>query len=368
MIKKYELLEYILTSYVFCVIFSNVIPGLIQISYVLALFSIIFSLSQSKKISLFCFILFIILICVNLVYLIPSTVGDGEFREGILNSKFLVGLLFIIPLSDIYKRDEFSGFISHLGFVFKVKLLFLSFLILVLTISPSYSSFFNFSSAIKINQFSGYQQVYDKFLYLMPLFFFNWDVRARLDRYVTLVLVSISVLASFTLSYYLSLFLILSFIYRKHAVGFIVIGCVVGLYFLEDLTVIYNNVIAMKQHSFDVKYQQYAYFYNSLGDNVLGKALGAKLEFFGFQGYLIENFFIYIILIYGVIFGGLILLVLLLPFLRFKHLTNHKCSMFLLLHAIILLNSFSNPYIMSPISFLFIVMVFFVAFSRGAKV
>jgi len=366
MVNKYAVLAGSMFLYILFMLFNTLgfYPNLLSNFFLLLFIVLPFLYIREKGRRDVFYVLFLLPTAIFLFFVANFLYGylaGNDVFEAIGNIKFYLFLVLFYPFFVLLKEFELDKVLYVAS-----QLLFYKFLVLSIILVGLYLCFeivddFFSGSSIIINDFYNLHRLFDKTYVFFPFVFIYCSGKSLIIRYMVFSLVLILMFFSATVSLWAYYFVFVSiyFFSIKRFLFWSLVGVSVMLIQGKIIISILTGFYEYKLHSVSVKAEQYNWFIEHFSDMFWGYGFGYSFEISYLKGFLIENFYIYLISIYGIV-GTLLFLVfaVLIPIVMYRGQKMKYKKLLYLTHCSLLFNSISNPYMLSVPAFLPLVVIY----------
>lgn len=291
-------------------------------------------------------------ICASL-YSISIGTFRGTLNSFSLNDKaFLLVSLFFPVLYRVYSTDRLYSILRTVGWLVGIKTLVMALIVIDQNFGAGISILWLDNTDVMVLRYAHLVRVFDSGIIYLPMIFFVTLDGSRPVRWLFESAAWVVVLGSGSISVIGTFFLLYSYVgIRKTLIGSVAVVSVA----FSEIRPFLQEFLSTKDFSISIKADQFIWFMSiNLQSLILGLGQGHRFEIGSRSGLLIENVFIYILSIYGVGVGtALIFLLLAIPPLCWFLSSNlhgvhrKRVRLLVLSNGFVILNSLSNPYMLS---------------------
>jgi len=350
-----QLLFYLLAVYFFLTIFGNIFYLLKGVNgVVLLLMLIVFLLKTHTYGKEYQEILLIILFIFSFqsIYILKGQLNFLDSDSIILQSKYMVALLVFPVIYYLIENKYLSKIVNVLSKIFFIKFVVMTIMILDLNFINLYRgeiiTFLYENTNIKpYTPIENYTRVFDSFAPFFPLILFYMKDKRKIDKILIHLSLMIYLFYVGSIGIWLTYLIIITLLYFKYVVPIYITFLIILFYMYYDMVF---DFLKIKEVSISIKLAQIQYTLSSL--KLFGEGLGYEFIIDDRRGFLIENLFLYIMKIYGVL-GFLVYMIIFVLYPIYILIINKSNQYILfigLTYLSIVISSASNPYLMSGIS------------------
>lgn len=329
-----------------------------------------FVVNLPRKVLLISVILPLVIVLINIFYFIYGVFYDNFVFSALSNLKFFLFSFLLIPVYQLVKQFDVDVVIKTASLVLILKYIVLFFVLLGLYSSSAFLELIPANASLIVNDFLGLIRLFDKTYVFFPMAFVVSHEQSMRVQIAVFGLVALLIFFSATVSLWIY-FLVFSMVYYYSIKRAFLLFFLIILFFLlywEGVALLILQLIEYKSYSVGVKSLQYIWFFETFDDLYFGKGIGYEFDFYGFKGLLIENFYIYIYSIYGLFpFLFFVSFLVLVPVCLYSRNQYKYKKLLYLTHFSLLFNSLSNPYMLSVIAFLPVLIIYASYFDVSRK-
>ena len=348
------------------IVFSNLFPSdwvvvMRPFVFFVAILSI-FLLNNTKAV-IYLLLLYVFILTYTLYPLLTNSVN---IQHLVNNTKYTIYLVFIFGLVNMMRFISLDRLLYNMSKIFIVKLLFIGMISLNMNFGGGwFAGYILDGIEINVHRLFGAYRVFDVYLFLFPLIFLYTKDKENIIKIMTHALLLFNIVSSATFGIifpYIAIMLLKFNILGR--VLFLLSG-VIGFIYHDLLLDLYSYFLTEKSVSIEVKLDQFLFLIDNI--TLWGQGLGGVIDIQGRVGYMLENIYIYWVIVYGAI--GTIFMIMffvVFPFLicyRFKK--EFPVMILFYMHVAILLASASNPFLESVIGIMPMMIIVSYFFSKN---
>ena len=299
-INLVDLYYYLFLATFAIILFSNVIPSnWITVTrlfvFPTAVLSIV--LIDSKRTLIFV-LFFFTFICIYSLY--PLLTNDVELNSLIKNTRYPIYFILIFGLVNIMKIFPLREILYRMSQIYLVKQIFMFSIIIDMNFGAGFfSNYFLNSSNLLIARLEDSYRILDIYSYFFPLAFIYLFDKKNITKILIFSIIFFVLYHSNTYGFLISFMLVLSFKYKFFRRSLLIVGVLLFVFLSNELIEYFNTLAALKSVSIDVKLNQVTHLIDNM--SFFGQGLGVLIDIQGRVDSMLENTFIYWIIIYGAI-------------------------------------------------------------------
>lgn len=354
----------------FCVIlFSNLIPSkLVVITRLFVLFTAALSILLLNDIKSICIIMLFYLFLL-IYFFFPLINNSADIGVLLNNTKYSLYFVFLFGLVNILRFITVDSLLYSMSRFFVLKLCFVG--IVSLNMNLGIHLFKNYilnGIDLSVHQLFGAWRVLDMYLTLFPLVFFYIKKKRKVLKILIHSLLFFNIVSSLTFGIIFAYLIVMFFRYRFVKLISLIFLFLVFLVYRDFFDNLCQNIIMEKSISIEVKFNQLRFLFDNI--TLFGQGLGKTINIDGRIDTMLENIYIYWVIVYGVIGTTVMgIFFILFPFyICYRNKNKFPLRILFYSHLSSLIVGASNPYLESVMGIIPLILIVSFYFSKNKTI
>jgi hypothetical protein len=357
-----KLLVHLLSTYFFLSIFGNFfysLKGINAVLLFLILIIFLFKIHFYGKAYLKILLIVLFIFSFQSIYILKGQFNSLDSDNILFLSRYMVALLAFPVIYYLIENIYLSKIVNTMSKIVFIKFFIMTLIILDLNFITLYRTeiinfLYTYTNIKPYTPMEGYTRVFDSFAPFFPLILFYLNDKNKINKFLIHLSLIVYLFYVGSVGIWVSYLIVITLLYFKYVIPILVISFVI-------LFSVYHNVIfdflTTKAVSVSIKLAQKQYVLSSI--TLFGEGIGYEFIIGDTRGFIIENLFLYYMKTYGIL-GFLVYMIIFVVYPMYV-LAINKSNQYVLFIGLtylsILTSSFSNPYLMSGVSMIILMIL-----------